>query len=282
MTLQSELLIKSKEIIDKAIADYQPYAIVLMLSGGDDSMAALHACKQLGVKIDFIMHGVTGTGIEETHEFVKHVVSNEPSRYIEANAGSTYIDYVLRKGFFGVGETAHSYSYHMLKWTHFRREVSLNIRHKKRNRNILFISGARRQESENRMKTMINPIKRVGGGSNIWVNIINEWPNHAPVDFLEGCGIKRNPVSILLCTSGECGCGTMQSPGDAVERGYHFPKWKQWLESVSKAVRERGFTWGWGEPMPKSLAMEKKGQLNFFQPMCHGCKINYHQNPNLK
>jgi 3'-phosphoadenosine 5'-phosphosulfate sulfotransferase (PAPS reductase)/FAD synthetase len=265
--------LSSKEIIERAIKDYQPYATVLMLSGGDDSMAALHVAKQLGIKIDFIMHGVTGTGIQETHDFVKQVVSQEDCRYIEANAGDSYINYVFRKGFFGVGETAHSYSYHLLKWTHFRREVSLKIRHKKRGRNILFINGARRQESDRRLKTMVNPIRHVG--SNIWVNIINDWPNGSPADFLNSCSIERNPVSKILCTSGECGCGTMLNPGDAVERGYHFPKWKVWLDSVVKEVKARGFSWGWAEPMPKGIAMEKRGQLNMFQPMCTGCKLNF-------
>jgi 3'-phosphoadenosine 5'-phosphosulfate sulfotransferase (PAPS reductase)/FAD synthetase len=267
------MILGSKEIIGRAVRDYQPYAIVVLLSGGDDSMAALHVAKELGVKIDFIMHGVTGTGIQETHDFVKQVVSKEGCKYIEANAGSSYVDYVLRKGFFGVGAKAHSYSYHLLKWTHFRREVSKQIRYKKHNRNILFINGARRLESENRKKTMINPVKCVG--SNIWVNIINEWSNHSPVDYLESNSVERNPVSKILCTSGECGCGTMLKPGDAVERGYHFPRWKEWYESISKSVKDRGFEWGWGEPMPKGIAMEKKGQLNMFQPMCSGCKLNY-------
>jgi 3'-phosphoadenosine 5'-phosphosulfate sulfotransferase (PAPS reductase)/FAD synthetase len=274
------LLLSSKEIIERAIKDYQPYAIVLMLSGGDDSMTALHVAKQLNIKIDFIMHGVTGTGIEETHDFVKTVVGREDCRYIEANAGSAFADYVLRKGFFGTGPQAHAFSYHLLKWTHFRREVSVQIRHKKRNRNILFVNGARRMESDNRRKTMIYPVKTIG--SNVWVNIINEWPDHATVDFLEGNSIERNPVSKILCTSGECGCGTMLTPGDAVERGFHFPKWRAWYDDISNAVKERGFTWGWGEPMPKSIAMERKGQMNLFQPMCSGCKVNYQKSNEVK
>src|SRR6478736_5964417 len=135
----------SREIFNKAVLDYQPYAIGLMLSGGDDSMTALHVCKQLDIKLDFIMHGVTGTGIKQTHEFVLSVVSKEKAKYIEANAGTAFEDYVLRKGFFGVGEDAHTMSYHVLKWTAFRREISQNIRHRKRNRKILLINGARRQ-----------------------------------------------------------------------------------------------------------------------------------------
>lgn len=278
--MNDRLLLSSKEIIERAIKEYQPYAVVLMLSGGDDSITALHVTKQLGIKIDFIMHGVTGTGIQETHDFVKKVVAQQECKYIEANAGSSYVDYVLRKGFFGVGETAHTYSYHVLKWMHFRRETSLNIRHKKRNRNILFLNGARRQESENRMKTMANPIRRADGGSNIWVNIINDWPDHSTVDFLDGNSIERNPVSKLLCRSGECMCGTMQTEGDGNEAAFHFPKWGEWWKGIRKAVSDKGFTWDWSEPMPKGIAMEKKGQLNMFQPMCSGCKLNYEKHLN--
>lgn len=266
-----DYLESSKEIIDKAILDYKPYALGLMLSGGDDSMTALHVCNQLGIKLDFIMHGVTGTGIQQTHDFVLSVVTREKAKYIEANAGTAYQDYVMRKGFFGVGEDAHTMSYHILKWTAFRREVSKNIRHKKRNRNILFINGARRQESERRMKTMSNPIRLVG--PNIWVNIINEWPNKCS-EYLDENSVKRNPVSKLICRSGECNCGTMLSPGDRIEIGIHYPEWRKWIDALEYKVKQK-FPWGWAESVPKGWQMEKKGQMNMFQPMCQSCVIQY-------
>jgi 3'-phosphoadenosine 5'-phosphosulfate sulfotransferase (PAPS reductase)/FAD synthetase len=272
----------SREIVARAISEYKPYAIVLMLSGGDDSMTALHVAKEIGVNIDFIMHGVTGTGIEETHKFVLDVVRKQDAKYLEANAGSVYTDYVLRKGFFGVGLDAHSFTYHLLKWTHFRRTVSQNIRHKKRNRNILFINGARRLESENRKITMINPIKTVGGKSNVWVNVINEWNNHDTVDYLESNGIERNPVSKVLCRSGECMCGSMQSMGDGIEAASMFPEWGKWWRELRQAVRDKGFTWDWSEPMTKGLVMEMKGQTNLFQPMCSGCKLNFEKFQEVK
>lgn len=272
----------SREIIERAITDFKPYAIVVMFSGGDDSLTLLEVCRKLGVKVDMIIHGVTGTGIKETHDFVLKTVEKEKCQYVEANAGKSFEDYVLRKGFFGVGDDAHNFTYHLLKWTHFRKAVSENIRLKKRNRNVLFVNGTRRLESERRQKTMIDPIKKVGGGSNIWVNIINEWPNEEVPKFLEGNSIDRNPVSKLICRSGECNCGSMLQPGDAIEIGYHFPEWKKWLDQLSKAVREKGFTWGWGEPLPKGIAMEMKGQQNLFQPMCNGCQINYAKAQNNK
>lgn len=269
------LLLSSKEIIEKAIADYKPYATVLMLSGGNDSNAALHVARELGVKIDFVMHGVTGTGIQEATDFVRRLSGDLPYKYIEANAGDTYLKYVLRKGFMGIGPGAHEFSYHLLKATPFKAAVSKHIRQKTRKRVVLLINGARRQESENRMKMMINPCRpQSDRPNNIWVNIINEWPNHAPQDYLEDNGFEINPVSQKLCRSGECMCGTQQTMGDGAEAAYFFPEWGKWWTSLRAEVMKK-FSWDWGEGMPKGIAMERKGQLNMFQPMCHSCIINH-------
>lgn len=113
MTLES-----SKEILEAAISMHQPYAKVLMFSGGGDSMTAYQVCKVLGIEIDYLLHVNTRTGIAETTDFVRQFCEAEGVRYIEADAGMAYEDYVLRKGFFGVGTgkmSAHSFAYHVLK-----------------------------------------------------------------------------------------------------------------------------------------------------------------------
>jgi tRNA(Ile)-lysidine synthase TilS/MesJ len=43
--MNNELLIGSKEIVERAIADFKPKAIVLMFSGGDDSLTTYHVDK---------------------------------------------------------------------------------------------------------------------------------------------------------------------------------------------------------------------------------------------
>jgi len=271
------LLESSKEIIEKAIIDFKPKAKVLMLSGGDDSMAAMEVCKELGVEIDFIIHGNTRTGIEETTEFARKQAEVYGIKYLEADAGDAYEKYVLRKGFFGVGVKAHAMAYHVLKINHFRKVVSANLRQRQRNFPILFINGARRLESENRKKTMLNPYKfDPAQKNNIWVNIINEWDNGDPVKYLEGNGVKRNPVSVALCRSGECLCGTMQSAENYAEAKEYDPKWGERMEKLRNEVKKK-FPWDWGENPPKSWNLEKNGQGNLFtgfQPMCTGCKIN--------
>ena len=271
------MLKSSKEIIEKAIADFKPKAVVMMLSGGDDSMTAYHVAKELGIEFDYVIHGNTRTGIQETSLFAAKETERNNDRFLVADAGSAYEDYVLRKGFFGSGMTAHNYSYHVLKILHFRKIVSKYLRQRRRNYPILFVNGARRKESANRMKTMVDPYRRDPAAlNNIWVNIINEWEKDQCIDYLEGNGIKRNPVSVNLCRSGECMCGTMQSEGDRNEASYFYPKWGKWLDNLENQVIKE-YPWKWGESINKQHHMEMNGQMNMFQPMCSGCKVNFEQ-----
>lgn len=261
-----------KEIINKAIADYKPKAIVLMLSGGDDSLAAYVMAKLLDVKIDFVIHGNTRTGIPDATEFAIRTTERMGDKFLMADAGDSYVDYVMRKGFFGTDQTGHTYAYHLLKKQHFRRIVSQHIRKRKRNFPILFLNGARRTESKNRMVTMKNPIKV--HGSDIWVNIINEFSKPQTIELIEGMGFCRSPVSVNLCRSGECMCGTTQNEAEYQEAKYFYPDWAKGMDDLRKVVSEK-HGWDWGTNMPDSIPMERMGQINMFddfQPMCTGCK----------
>lgn len=271
----------SREIYAKALLDFKPKAVVLMFSGGDDSLTTYHVAKELGIKFDYVIHGNTRTGIEETSQFAANEVERMGDRYLVADAGDAYVNYVMRKGFFGKGDSAHNFSYHVLKIQHFRKVVSKYLRQRRREFPILFINGARQSESERRMETMVNPYRRdPAAPNNIWVNLINDWHKPECQDYLEGNGIERNPVSVKLCRSGECMCGTMQTEGDRNEAGYYFPKFKKWLDELDKVVIEKhGFGWNdTGPPKPK----KQTEQLDIFQPMCTGCKINYDKFTELK
>jgi len=270
----------SAEIYQRAIAEYQPYAIVLMMSGGNDSLTAYYVAKKLGIKIDFILHINTGTGIAETTEFVRYFAESEGIKYIEASAGDAYENYVLRKGFFGRGHQAHNFSYHLLKHQRLVNSISVNIRQRRRSRPVLLLNGARLQESENRTRRLNgNEIRRDNGKSaNIWVNLVHHWTKNECQSFLGECDAKRNPVAELLCRSAECMCGTMQNQAAREEASYWFPKWGKWLDDLENRVTQK-FPWGWAQETPKSLAIETQtGQLRLFdyqlQPMCQDC-INH-------
>lgn len=269
----NDLIPFHREIIDQAIKDYKPKAIVLLLSGGDDSLAGYIMAKLLDVKIDYVLHGNTRTGIQETSDFAYNTTKNFGDKFLLADAGDSYVNYVMRKGFFGAGSLAHSYAYNILKKNHFNSAISKNLRMGKRDFPILLINGARRNESTRRQRTMQNPIKvDPNNKNNIWVNIINEFSKRQTIDIIEGNGLCRNPVSINLCRSGECMCGTMQSEGEYLEAKYFYPEWGWQMDELRRVVTEK-HGWDWGMEKPKSILMENKGQLNMFQPMCTSCEV---------
>lgn len=278
----------SKEIFEAAIAQYEPYAKVLMFSGGGDSMAALQACIALNIKLDYIMHVNTRTGIKETTEFVRRYAEELGIPYIEADAGSRYRDRVLSHGFLGVGtgassgnkQKAHTFAFHLLKSMVYRNALSVHIRQRKRNRKILLINGARASESDNRFINIGDtPIREdlASSKSNVWVNIIHRWSKEDCRAIVRERKCPTNPVSDLLCRSGECMCGTVQGKKAREEAAYWFPEWGKWLTDLEAEVM-KVFPWGWGEPIPKQWQAEQRGQTNLlrllddFQPMCTDCQ----------
>lgn len=95
----------SSNILKEAMELFRPTHIVSMVSGGKDSAASDAIARELGVKIDMVLHGNTRCGIPKTSEFVRSTYG-KLGHYAEADAGTAYEDYVMRKGFFGVGVNA--------------------------------------------------------------------------------------------------------------------------------------------------------------------------------
>jgi len=273
LDLQSALE-TSKKIVGSAIDEYDPYAVVVMMSGGTDSLAAYYALRKLDIVPDFIIHGNTGTGIEETTHFVRRFAERENIRYAEGAAGTKFEDYVLRKGFFGRGVSAHSFAYHLLKADPLRKAISRNIRKGKRGRSILLINGARIAESENRKHNFTEPHNRDGKSQNIWVNVCHYWEKKHCMELLDNVDAPKNPVSACLNRSGECMCGTMQEPAARLEASMLFPAWGAWLDDLEARVMKK-FPWGWNDNAPQWwISAEKHGQktLPGFEPMCISCK----------
>lgn len=272
----NETIEHSQDIIQRAIQELDPYAILVMVSGGSDSLTAYTVAHELGVPISGIAHVVTGTGIPETTDWVRTWAATQPYPYFEANAGTAYEDYVLRKGFFGRGQTAHAYAYHLLKAEHFRKLISRHFRQRQRGRRILLINGARSSESDNRMfKLNGEDIQQEGKNQNYWVNLIRHWSKNDCLHYLGHKGVELNTVTQVLHRSGECMCGTTQSLEERQEASFWFPGWGKQLDDLERRVKCQ-FAWGWGEDTPKGVAQEKAGQLPLpgFQPMCSTCLLH--------
>lgn len=269
-----ECLEKSRQIYNEAVEKYKPKAVAVMVSGGSDSATVYHVTKELGLHIDYIIHINTRTGIRETTDFVRRVYGNQDAQYLEGDAGDAYEKYVMRKGFFGRGMTAHTYAYHLLKAGPLRKLISKHIRKRKRGVNVLLLNGARIQESENRKNNFTEIYnKDPAANGNIWVNLIHYWSIEERDGFLSERNIEINPVSKAMCRSGECMCGTMQSQADRVEASCLYPEWGAWLDSLEKKVMSK-FAWRWGDNIPSWFTAMKQGQADLFQPMCTDCTQN--------
>lgn len=253
-------------ILRDAIDQFNPTHVISMVSGGKDSAASDQVARELGAKIDFVMHGNTRTGIPQTTEFVR-AHYGRLGELVEADAGTAYQDYVLRKGFFGKGIGAHGFSYRVLKATPFRKAVSREIRQGKRNVRVLFINGARKDESENRQSHLEVFRRDQAAPGNIWVNLIHHWSQETRDAYLDSRATPINPVAVQLCRSGECMCGTMQSAQERAEAATIYPEWGRQLDELeAEARRLHGF--GWGEAFPKPRDAR---QADLFQPMCKDC-----------
>jgi 3'-phosphoadenosine 5'-phosphosulfate sulfotransferase (PAPS reductase)/FAD synthetase len=256
---------RSAEILRAAVEQFSPTHIVSMVSGGKDSAASDQVARELGVKIDFVMHGNTRCGIPETSQFVRDTYGRL-GEFVEADAGTAYEDYILRKGFFGQGIGAHGFAYRILKATPFRKAISKHIRQGKRDIRVLLLNGARKDESENRKKHLQvwrqDPAQR----GNIWVNLIHDWSQDDRDEYLDSRATPINAVAKALCRSGECMCGTMQTKVERLEAAILYPSWGNWLAALEREAKAlHGF--GWGDPFPKKRAALQGD----FSPMCKDC-----------
>lgn len=257
----------SAAIMRQAMDEVRPDYIVSMVSGGKDSACSHAVAQELGIKIDLVIHGNTRCGIPQTSQFVEATYGTGPWGFAVADAGTAYEDYVLRKGFFGKGHNAHGFAYRVLKATPFRKVLSAQLRRRKRGVRIMLINGARKDESENRKANLQVMRADPAAPGNIWVNIIHDWDQGQRDAYLDTRAIPINPVAKVLCRSGECMCGTMQSAAERTEAAVLYPEWGKWLDGLEREVRAKhGF--GWGEPFPRRPDAR---QTDLFQPMCSDC-----------
>lgn len=269
----TDLFSESLEIYNRAISENNIYAICLMLSGGDDSVTALQVCRLLGIKIDFVIHGVTGTGLPCVRNYVRQHCEKYGMNLIEADAGDAFERYVRRKGFFGKGIAAHQFSYHLLKYNPFNAAISKYLRKGVAGRKIILLNGVRVEESENRADNFgDNPYR--WDKNNLWVNIIHWWTKKNSLTLLESENVERNPASIHLNRSGECNCGTTQSEADRIAASEFDPIWGIWMSELRNEITRK---FGWdisGNPSKKLLEEIKASTQNkeSFMPMCVGCK----------
>lgn len=287
---------KSLEVISEACETHSCRKVFALFSGGDDSLAALRVAVE-HPRFVAAVHCNTGVGVEATREFVRATCRELRCPLIEYRAAENvdargrpdpqlYERMVMEQGFPGPTKFGHGKMYTRLK----DRGIARLLReHTDRREPVVLASGCRRSESVRRMGTT-KPIQRgqprrdgrLDEPRRVWVNHIFDWTKTDTMKFRQECGLARNPVSSLICKSGECLCGGFGNEGELEELLMHdlTRPLGNYLLGLEKKVAAAGFPWRWHERPPKWWLESRRGANFLFEmsqypapgPMCQGCE----------
>lgn len=275
----SDKLKWSQELWERVQKDYSPYAVLVGLTTGGDSLLAFHIARGL-TNIDVAFTCNTTIGAIETLHNCQKVCEKYHTKWIckappygeKKENEDTYFELVKQHGFPGKTKTAHKWMYRYLK-DHTIQSIVSSIKQRKW-RPIVIISGARRHESIRRFGTSKDITVQNGV---IWVNIINEWTDSECHAFSVDNKIdsQRSIISQIMGISGECFCGTYAQKNELSEIKIASPSTYNKIIFIQNWLRENtNMTWGWEESPPKRWTLEKQGQTNMFSPqmlMCSTC-----------
>lgn len=257
------------ELLNHAIAAHQPSHVFALFSGGHDSLCATHAAMQSG-KVNAVVHCNTGIGVELTRQFVRDTCKQFGWPLIEVRAkedcGQDYWAIIRKLGGWP-GPAMHNIMYRRLKERCLEkverdhRQHYRDDRNRRRSRKILFVSGARSEESTRRMGT-VEPMGYQPKPKRVWVAIHHDQTASDQLAYLERFNLPRNPVKQAMCMSGECLCGAFAHKGELREWVHHFGD----DPGVQELLRNRDTIdcpWDWDEEPPKWWIEQKRsGQMS--------------------
>jgi len=255
-------------IMDEACSLAPDAPVFGLFSGGHDSFVSSHLASQ-HPRFVGIVHVNTGIGIELSRVFVREMcrMFGWPLYEYKATELPTpqiYEEIVMKYGF--PGPSQHSTMYSLLKERCLRRLKGDYARR----RDIVLITGIRKQESVKRMGYAREIDKRGQWG---WTAPTVDWSEEDCRSYMNAYNLPRNPVKDKLCISGECLCGAFARPGERLEIREHFPEIDDRLTRLEKcAVNTPCPKWGSGGPSYEKL-QERKGQTSMFMPLCVGCGL---------
>lgn len=261
-----------EDVIEDAGENYGPFKeTVCMFSGGNDSLAVAHRCRE---HYDMLVWVDTGTAVPGVREFVEEMAVwlKKPLRIYAPPAGQ-YERIVLGgvkpsgvtckpNGF--PGPAMHPRCYRDLK----ERAIEAMRRDLKggdRKARVLALSGIRRAESKRR--AFRRDVTK--NGALIWCNPIIDWTSRDLLAYRREHDLPQSDVAALIHRSGECNCGAFARRGEREELKLWFPDWfAQTIEPLEEAARAAGLKhslWGarWAE----------EGEPGHTGPMCSDCQL---------
>ena len=272
------------DLIGEAKAHWQPLTTVCMLSGGNDSMAVAHRCRE---HYDALFYIDTGTAVEEGPRLsvaahVRRAADWLGKPLVVICAGDAFEQMVLGGHRFVRGERAgqveeghgfpgpgmHGTTYTRLKERQIEELLRRCKRGHDRTASVLLISGVRRFESQRRAKRM--PLSEHGSAK--YVNPLLDWTGHDLARYRHEHRLPESDVAALLHRSGECNGGAFAHA--ATEREMLaglFPRTFERirnLEDRAEAAGQRWCRWG-GYDLQGVRSTEASAEQP--GPACSGC-----------
>jgi 3'-phosphoadenosine 5'-phosphosulfate sulfotransferase (PAPS reductase)/FAD synthetase len=304
------MIAEGRKVLDDAVAEYRPCAIVAAYSGGDDSVVTTHftlanypdafafnadtriglaparehiarTCARFGWTLDVERADAEGPPRKMLDKANRRYVPFDPSALQagEWRDGATaYEEQALNYGFPGRTKFQHAKMYQRLKERPIRRLIR-RLR-AKGSGPALFLSGIRGDESATRAGYRREV--SVGSSGDVWVNPFY-WRTAADfAAYRDEFGLSANPVKPRCGISGECTCLTFPSDTtDGRERDRYAaidPEFGAYIAGLEARVQEV-FPWGYGESPPSWWKDQARGQGFLFdvappsfRPMCVGCE----------
>ena len=264
-----------EEVMQKALEQHNPTAVICLFSGGHDSLTATHyVMSNYAHLAPEVVHIDTGIGIPETQQFVIDTCEQfgwplsiyRAAENVKADGTPdpmVYDDIVIANGFPGPG--AHRIMYSKLKQRQVRRVV--RERKKRRSDRVLLASGVRREESTRRMGTT-EYIQR--DGAQVWAAPLLDFTGSDQKQYMAHHELPRNPVKDKLCMSGECLCGAFAHEGELAEIEFWYPETGRRIRELERKVTDAGHKGNWEKSRWKRDAkVEKAG------PMCATCDARF-------
>lgn len=240
-----EMLFKKKRLRRKfekllalqVVKDYRPHHIIALVSGGNDSKVAAHYFNSI-FPITEVLHINTTIGIKKTRKHVIKFCKEMGWKYTVLKPPVSYKEIVLKHGFPGPG--AHDVTFNRLKerclYT-IKKERSHVHSIQARGDRILFVSGVRLSESVRRMlNTQMLTFKSY---REQMIAPIAYWSSTDRDQYMREHGIKTNPVTKIMCMSGECCCGCYATREELTAFATFFPKFYKKIRRLEKLVQKK-------------------------------------------
>jgi len=277
-SLENVPLNRSRAVLQTLAEEHDPDHVYAAVSGGDDSTTALHVAANSDViELDGVVHLDTGIGISKTEEHVRSlceslgvdlvVLGNDNARF----GHERYEHLVTQFGFPGANPIAHDQM-----WKNLKDKLTGRFNSSLAG-DLALISGVRKHESQNRYKELSKgAIQEVSGIT--WASPLIDFTDDDLKAYRDHHEMEENIVSALLCTSGECLCGSFADRNslplieqyfpDAAQQIYHL-EWEV-LEMCARGEVKKDFAL-WAHGSVDEGEYEARTDADQTRLMCSDC-----------